>query len=95
MPVVLQFGLHIWGRRRALALPAKRRRIGEGHNEQRTAGSWQLRVFIGGNPDGRPVQVSRTFQGTKRQAQTLRGPNIEHKPIGAVGSRGGRTSTLA
>jgi integrase len=37
---------------------------------ERTPGTWRLRVFTGRDGAGRPVQVTRTFKGTKRQAQS-------------------------
>lgn len=37
---------------------------------ERTPGTWRLRVFTGRDAVGRPVQVTRTFKGTKRQAQS-------------------------
>jgi hypothetical protein len=37
---------------------------------ERTPGTWRLRVFTGRDAAGRPVQVTRTFKGTKRQAQS-------------------------
>ena len=32
-------------------------------------GHWWIRVYAGRNERGRPIQVSRTVRGTKRQAQ--------------------------
>jgi integrase len=38
---------------------------------ERSPGVWRLRVFIGDNPvTGNPAQATRTFRGTKRQADT-------------------------
>jgi integrase len=37
---------------------------------ERTPGTWRLRVFTGRDAAGRPVQVTRTVKGTKRQAQS-------------------------
>ena len=36
---------------------------------QRSPGSWQLRAYTGRDANGRPVQVTRTVRGTKREAQ--------------------------
>jgi hypothetical protein len=36
---------------------------------ERSPGHWWIRVYAGRNEKGRPVQVSRTVRGTKRQAQ--------------------------
>jgi len=58
---------------------------------QRTAGSWQLRVFIGRNSDGRPVQVARTFQGTKREAQTALAKMVTELQHASVTDRRGVT----
>ena len=47
---------------------------------ERRSGVWEVRAFVGRDPSGRPVHVSRTVQGTKRDAQrvaaelTLRAP---------------------
>jgi hypothetical protein len=32
---------------------------------------WEVRVFIGRDPRGKPIQVSRTVRGTKRAAQKV------------------------
>ena len=37
---------------------------------ERKPGVWTLRVFIGRDAGGRPVQVSRTCRGSKREAET-------------------------
>ncbi len=37
---------------------------------ERTPGTWRLRVFTGRDGAGRLVQVTRTFKGSKRQAQS-------------------------
>jgi len=37
---------------------------------ERSPGTWRLRVFTGRDATGRPVQVTRTVKGTKRQAQS-------------------------
>ena len=37
---------------------------------QRSPGTWRLRVVTGYDAEGRPQQLSRTVQGTKRQAQS-------------------------
>ena len=37
---------------------------------ERKPGVWTLRVFVGRDAGGRPVQVSRTCRGSKREAQT-------------------------
>ena len=47
---------------------------------ERRPGVWEVRAFVGRDPMGRPVQVSRTVRGTKKDAQrvaaemTLRAP---------------------
>jgi hypothetical protein len=42
-----------------------------GTKEERSPGVWRLRVYTGVDPrTGNPRQVSRTFRGTKRQADT-------------------------
>lgn len=42
-----------------------------GTKEERSPGVWRLRVFIGRDPvTGNPKQVTRTFRGTKKQADT-------------------------
>jgi len=42
-----------------------------GTKTERTPGVWRLRVFIGPDPvTGNPRQVSRTFKGTKKEADT-------------------------
>ena len=43
---------------------------GRGTMHERTPGAWRLRVYAGRNSKGEPVQVSRTFHGGKRQAET-------------------------
>jgi len=40
------------------------------HHARADARHWRLRVFTGRDAAGRPVQVTRTFKGTKRQAQS-------------------------
>ncbi|MHB1496751.1 MAG: tyrosine-type recombinase/integrase [Acidimicrobiales bacterium] len=40
-----------------------------GTMRQRSPGSWQLRVYAGLDSAGKPVQVAKTFRGTKREAQ--------------------------
>ncbi|HTT88936.1 MAG TPA: tyrosine-type recombinase/integrase [Acidimicrobiales bacterium] len=42
---------------------------GKGTIRERSPGSWQLRVYLGRDGHGKPIQVSRTFKGGKRQAQ--------------------------
>ena len=37
---------------------------------RRSPGTWRLRVVTGYDAEGRPQQLSRTVQGTKRQAQS-------------------------
>ncbi len=42
-----------------------------GTKDERSPGVWRLRVFIGRDPvTGNPKQVTRTFRGTKKQADT-------------------------
>src|SRR5579872_6460927 len=42
-----------------------------GSKLERSPGVWRLRVFIGNHPvTGNPRQVTRTFRGTKREAET-------------------------
>jgi integrase len=42
-----------------------------GTKTERSPGVWRLRVFVGSDPiTGNPVQVTRTFKGTKKQADT-------------------------
>lgn len=42
-----------------------------GTKDERSPGVWRLRVFIGRDPvTGNPKQVTRTFRGTKKQAET-------------------------
>ena len=42
-----------------------------GTKDERSPGIWRLRVFIGRDPvTGNPKQVTRTFHGTKKQADT-------------------------
>ena len=36
---------------------------------ERSPGTWRVRVYIGRNAQGRPIQVTRTVKGGKRQAQ--------------------------
>ena len=38
---------------------------------ERSPGVWEVRVFVGRDPRGKPVQVSRTVRGTKRAAQKV------------------------
>ena len=43
----------------------------KGTMTERSPGTWRLRVYIGDDPvTGRPRQATRTFRGSKRQAQT-------------------------
>jgi hypothetical protein len=51
----------------------------QGHMRQRSNGAWELIVDIGRDPlTGKRRQRSRTFRGTKRNAQRVWvwGPNI-------------------
>jgi integrase len=42
-----------------------------GTKTERSPGVWRLRVFVGSDPiTGNPLQLSRTFRGTKRQADS-------------------------
>ena len=41
-----------------------------GTRTERSPGTWRLRVVTGYDAEGRPKQLSRTVQGTKRQAQS-------------------------
>src|SRR5262249_9650274 len=36
---------------------------------EKRPGVWELRAYVGRDARGRPVQVSRTFEGTKRAAR--------------------------
>ena len=36
---------------------------------QRSKGVWEVRAFVGRDDRGKPVQVSRTVRGGKRDAQ--------------------------
>ena len=70
----------------------RRCRSGEGHNE--TGHSRLLAaagVFIGRSPDGRPAQVSRTFPGSKREAQTALAKMVTELPHASVRDRRGVT----
>jgi hypothetical protein len=63
----------------------------KGTMRQLAPGSWQLLVFIGRNSDGRPVQVARTFQGTKREAQTVLAKMVTELEHVSVSDRRGVT----
>lgn len=42
-----------------------------GTKTERSPGVWRLRVFVGSDPStGNPLQVTRTFKGTKKEADT-------------------------
>ncbi len=41
---------------------------GRGTMTERSPGTWRLRAFVGRDARGRPIQVTRTFSGGKRQA---------------------------
>ena len=38
---------------------------------ERSPGVWEVRVFVGRDPRGKPIQVSRSVRGTKRAAQKV------------------------
>src|SRR4051795_4321279 len=40
-----------------------------GHLQQRSAGSWRLKVFVGRLDDGRKRYIERTVRGTRRDAE--------------------------
>ena len=42
---------------------------GRGTISERSPGTWRLRAYVGRDSSGRPVQVTRTFRGGKREAQ--------------------------
>lgn len=42
---------------------------GRGTMKERSPGTWRLRAYVGRDAEGRPVQVTRTFKGGKRQAE--------------------------
>jgi integrase len=61
---------------------------------ERSPGVWRLRVYIGDDPaTGRPLQVSRTFRGTKRHAQTALAEFVAEVTHGSVPLE--RSTTLA
>ena len=51
---------------------------GKGTIRERSPGTWQLRVYLGRDAQGKPIQVGRFFKGGKRQAQAeLARPMVE------------------
>ena len=40
-----------------------------GHLQQRSRGSWRLKVFVGRLDDGRKRYIERTVRGTRRDAE--------------------------
>lgn len=42
---------------------------GKGTIRERSPGTWQLRVYLGRDGQGKPIQIGRFFRGGKRQAQ--------------------------
>lgn len=56
-----------------------------GTKEERSPGVWRLRVFIGRDPvTGNPKQVTRTFRGTKKQADTALAQFVSEVTNGTV-----------
>jgi integrase len=52
---------------------------------ERSPGVWRLRVYIGDDPaTGRPIQVSRTFRGSKKYAQTALAEFVADATHGSV-----------
>jgi hypothetical protein len=45
--------------------------LGHGDAAREAARVWEVRVFTGTGPDGRPTQLSKTIHGGKRDAQRL------------------------
>lgn len=62
----------------------------KGTMTERSPGTWRLRVYIGDDPaTGRPRQVSRTYKGTKKHAQTALAEliiDVAGGPVPASGS---------
>jgi integrase/predicted nucleotidyltransferase len=52
---------------------------------ERKPGVWEIRVFTGRDPSGRPTQVSRTIRGTKREAQRVAAAFESRPPSNAAG----------
>ena len=53
---------------------------------QRKRGVWEVRVFVGRDEQGRPVQVSRTVRGGKKDAERV-AAELEAKPARQAGRR--------
>jgi integrase len=65
-----------------------------GSKDERTPGVWRLRVFTGRDPvTGNPRQVTRTFRGTKKQADTALAQFVTEVATGSVTLA--RTATVA
>jgi integrase len=52
---------------------------------ERKPGVWEIRVFTGRDPSGRPTQISRTVRGTKREAQRVAATLESRPPSNAAG----------
>jgi integrase len=65
-----------------------------GTKVERSPGVWRFRVFVGEDPEtGNPRQVSRTFRGTKKQADTALAEFVSEVTQGTVPLK--RSITLA
>ena len=53
---------------------------------QRKRGVWEVRVFVGRDEHGRPVQVSRTVRGGKKDAERV-AADLDAKPARQAGRR--------
>jgi integrase len=53
---------------------------------ERRPGVWEIRIFTGRDANGRPSQSSRTFRGSKREAQKL-AASLESRPGAKAGRR--------
>lgn len=63
-----------------------------GTKDERSPGVWRLRVFIGRDPvTGNPRQVTRTFRGTKKQADTALAEFLTEVSSGALPVEGSTT----
>jgi integrase len=63
-----------------------------GTKDERSPGVWRLRVFIGRDPvTGNPRQVTRTFRGTKKQADTALAQFVTGVTNGSVPLTGSAT----
>ena len=63
-----------------------------GTKEERSPGVWRLRVFIGSDPStGNPRQMSRTFRGPKKQADSALANFVSEVSKGTVATSGDQT----